>query len=210
MEKMLERLDSFMKKEGVNDNQMTISSGLSNGLLGKCRKTGRMLSDNIAKILNAYPQLSAEWLLTGRGSMYAREDGEVELATIPLLPMEAVAGPGVPVYNDLPIENYYAVSEFKSSDFLIRVTGDSMTPKFTGGDIVACKKVDVRNLQFLQWGRIYVLYTDSQGVMIKRVQPSEKEDCIKCVSDNTKYAPFDVPFVDIVSLALVNGSISLE
>ena len=38
----------------------------------------------------------------------------------------------------------------------------------------------------------------------------EREGWIKCVSDNEKYAPFDVPMEDIVSVALVNGSISLE
>lgn len=166
--------------------------------------------DTVLRILERFPQVSPDWVLFGKGNML-REDNNIPTENmLPLLPMEAFAGRGVPVYNDLPIEDYYTVKEFHNSDFLIRVTGDSMTPKFTGGDIVACKKVDVANLYFLQWGRIYVLYTESQGIMIKRVQPSDKENCIKCVSDNTKYAPFDVPFGDIVSLALVNGSISLE
>ena len=127
---------------------------------------------------------------------------------IPLIPLEAIAGPGTPVYEDEKEFEYYSVPAFRDSDFLIRVKGDSMAPKFTGGDIVACKLVKERF--FFQWGRVYVLYTQSQGVMIKRIQPSEKEDCIKCVSDNEKYAPFDVPKSDIVSLALVSGSITLE
>lgn len=133
-----------------------------------------------------------------------------ENAGIPLIPLEAIAGPGTPVYEDEKEFEYYSVPAFRDSDFLIRVKGDSMTPKFTGGDLVACKKIDIKSAYFIQWNRVYVVYTQSQGVMIKRIQPSESEDCIKCVSDNEKYAPFDVPKSDIVALALVNGSISLE
>ena len=131
-----------------------------------------------------------------------------EAKKLPLIPFEAVAGPGDPVYEDEKVEDYYMVSEFRNSDFLIRVKGDSMTPKFAGGDLLACKKVN--DIYFLQWGRVYVILTRSQGCMVKRIQPSTREGWISCVSDNPKYAPFDVPMEDIVSVALVNGSISLE
>lgn len=127
---------------------------------------------------------------------------------LPLIPFDAVAGPGDPIYEDERVENYYTVSEFKECDFIIRVKGDSMAPHFVGGDLLACKKVV--NAYFFQWNRCYVILTESQGCMVKRIQPSEKEGYIKCVSDNPKYAPFDVPTDDIVSVALVNGSISLE
>lgn len=208
MEKLIERLDAFMRNEGINDNQMTVNAGLPVGLIGKSRKKGSgMAATSIEKILRAYPDLSADWLLTGRGDMYVGEAG-VEVKNIPMLSVEAFAGPGAPNYNDISFAETYVVREFNDCDFLIRVKGDSMSPKFTGGDIVACKKVN--SLLFFQWGHVYVLYTESQGVMIKRVLPSEKEDCVKCVSDNEKYAPFDVPKSDIVALALVNGSISLE
>ncbi len=208
MEKFIERLDAFMQEEGINDNQMTVNAGLSVGLIGKCRKNGSgMASDSIEKILHAYPDLSADWLITGRGEMYVREEG-VEVKNIPMLSAEAFAGPGAPNYNDISLTETYVVKEFNDSDFLIRVKGDSMAPRYTSGDVVACKKI--LETLFFQWGRVYVLCTRSQGVMIKRIQPSESEDCIKCVSDNERYAPFDVPKSDIVALALVNGSISLE
>ena len=211
MEKFIDRLDSFMQKEGINDNQMTVNAGLSVGLIGKCRRNGNgMASDSIEKILHAYPYLSADWLIAGTGDMYKKED-EKEVVSLPLLPIDAFAGIGRPTYSDLNAEDYYVVREFRNCDFLLRVTGDSMCPKFSGGDIIACKRIDVSSdMLFFQWGRIYAIRTKSQGVMIKRIQPSEKEDCIKCCSDNEKYAPFDVPKEDIVALALVNGSISLE
>lgn len=210
MERFIDRLDMFMSREGLNPNQVTVKAGLSVGLIAKCRKNGSgMASDSIEKILCAYPSLSADWLITGRGDMYKDEREAAPVATaLPLLPMEAVAGHGSPVYDDEKAEALYSVSEFKDCDFLIRVKGDSMSPKFTGGDLLACKKVV--DAYFFQWGRVYVLLTQSQGCMVKRIQPSENEDCVRCVSENPKYAPFDVPKSDIVSVALVNGAISLE
>ena len=59
-----------MKSKGINDNQLTIAAGLSVGLIGKAKSSGKGMSAvNIEKILLAYPDLSAEWLLTGKGEM---------------------------------------------------------------------------------------------------------------------------------------------
>jgi hypothetical protein len=64
------RLDKFMKFKGLNDNQLTVQTGISVGSLGKQRKKGRSLStQSVAKILNTYCELDALWLLTGRETM---------------------------------------------------------------------------------------------------------------------------------------------
>ncbi len=74
-EKMIEdifidRLQAFFDHEGLNDNQVTVAAGLSVGLINRTRKSrSGMTSGNICKILKAYPQLSADWLLTGQGNM---------------------------------------------------------------------------------------------------------------------------------------------
>lgn len=128
---------------------------------------------------------------------------------IPLLPYEAVAGYGVMNYTDLRAEDFYVVSELRGADFLLRIKGDSMTPKFNGGDIVACRKIELSQLRW-QFHRIYAIYTNSQGVLIKRIEAGEEPDCVTCVSENPAYPPFQVPVEDIASVALVIGAIVLE
>lgn len=69
-EDFFDRLDKFLKFKGLNDHQITVQAGLSIGVIGRQRKTGRALAvANIAKILYAYPELNADWLITGRGEM---------------------------------------------------------------------------------------------------------------------------------------------
>lgn len=180
--------------------------GLSNGQINKMNNGTN--TTTLGKIAEVCPQLNLRWLILGEGAMLKDGPSYESETRIPLIPFEAVAGHGSPVYEDEKVEERYTVSEFRDCDFLIRVKGDSMSPKFTGGDLLACKKIT--DTYFFQWGRCYVIYTQSQGCMVKRIQPSEREGWIKCVSDNKDYAPFDVPLDDIVSVALVNGSISLE
>ena len=73
-ERFIDRLEAFMKAEGLNVNKVTVAAELSNGLLGKALKTrGSMNSDSVERILCAYTNLSAEWLMTGKGTMYVND-----------------------------------------------------------------------------------------------------------------------------------------
>ena len=63
------RLDMFMRYRGLHDNKISLTAGISNGLIGKGRKRGGISQENISKLIHAYPELDANWLLTGQGSM---------------------------------------------------------------------------------------------------------------------------------------------
>lgn len=208
-------LRSFLFFNDVSQIEVAEYLGISKGQMSKLVSGASNLRvEQLEKLLMNDKGWNTEFLTnpawTELESAKSRQEkkGAGEKAGIPLIPVEAFAGKGEIPFGDIANVDYYIVNEFSGSDFLIRVKGDSMSPKFTGGDIVACRKVE--SWLFFQWGRVYVLSTKSQGVMIKRVQPSDREDCVRCVSENEKYAPFDVPKSDIEALALVNGSISLE
>lgn len=128
---------------------------------------------------------------------------------IPLIPISAMAGAfsGDQVVLDYECERF-VVPTFKGAEFLISVKGSSMYPKYNSGDIVACKRIPLRDIYF-QWNKVYVLDTD-QGALIKRVKPGSDKDHILIVSDNTNYDPFELPLSRIYNVALVIGVIRLE
>ena len=163
----------------------------------------------IYDILSSDLGISPNWLILGEGPMLSPSRVETPHPShdIPLISMEAAAGQGSSFCDSEIPEDVYTITEFNNSDFLIRVKGDSMAPKYNGGDLLACKKVPEI---YFQWGRVYVICSQSQGTMIKRVLPSESDAFVRCVSDNPKYPPFDMPKGDLLSVALVNGAITLD
>ena len=133
---------------------------------------------------------------------------EGSMEGIPLIPTSAMAGAFTSDISFMEYEcEHYFIPDFKGADFLIRVSGDSMTPLYCNGDIIACRKI--AEIHFFQWGGVYVLDT-SQGVLVKYVEECEKnDDCILCVSENKRYKPFPLPKDDIRSLSTIVGLVRL-
>ena len=161
----------------------------------------------VAELCRAFPKVNANYILTGKGSMFLEEclNGTVE--TRPRIPYDAEAGSltdAVDGVTEVQCERLAVVAAFPKYDFTIRVTGRSMEPYYFAGDEVACLRVN--ESQFLQWGRVHVLDT-VQGVVIKRIY--ENGDCIRCASFNPEYPDFNVPKADIRSYNLVVGALRL-
>lgn len=134
-----------------------------------------------------------------------------DYAGIPLIPIDAMAGFGE---GDIHVMDYetsmYKVPEFEElrTDFMIRVKGSSMYPKYSSGDTVACKKLNISDM-FFQWNKVYVLSTE-QGAIIKRVKKGSDDEHILLVSENPSYEPFELHLSQIYAIAIVIGVIRME
>lgn len=220
-----ERVLQIAETKGIAKERFFEKIGMSYGNFKGKSKTTPLNSNAIEDISSMFPDISLKWLITGQGKMIDKEDSDdLQEATaykqpphspnsIPLIPVEAFAGAatnnGYAVDFDT-IEERYNVPLFdnKGVDFMLYVRGASMYPRYSNGDIVACKFVKERI--FIQWNKVYVIDTKSQGAMIKRLLPSQDPEYITCRSDNPEYLDFDVPLCEINNLALVIGCIRLE
>jgi SOS-response transcriptional repressor LexA len=190
----------FFRKTGMSASNFK-GKGLSSELGG----------DKIAKFLSVYPDVSAEWLITGKGPMLINKDTSEY--------------PNEPYYNK-PInlqykacsfyksmdsfceetEPYFRIPDFSKAEFLERVKGDAMSPKYNNEDLVACKK----ETSFIPDNKIYAIRTKSMGLIIRRVSPAEKSTHITLISENKDYPPFDIPFTEVEDIALVLGAVTIE
>lgn len=173
--------------------------------------------------------INSSWLLTGKGDMLVKNDVQQnvetkreaipamegipsDIAPIPLVTEHAAAGFGNDCFSiqESDVKDYYIIPKFRFNhvDFMIEVSGISMYPHFKSGDVIAC--TILHEAKYIQWNRCHVIATRDQGILVKRIMPSEKEGCFKIVSENKDFPPFDLPKEDITGLALVVGCVSLE
>ena len=154
-------------------------------------------------------ELAEKPMVTEETRTYFVDDKESK--SIPLIPIDAMAGFGTGSVQVMHYEtSKYIVPEFSelNVDFMIRVKGSSMVPKYNSGDLVACKKLVITDI-FFQWNKVYVLDTE-QGALIKRVKKGSRDNYILLISDNKNYDPFELHLSKIFAVALVVGVIRLE
>lgn len=191
-------------------------------------------TDIISKLCIEY-HISPSWLLTGEGDMLkqhtpqkeqtkSRQEAEMiptistcndtldNAPLIPLVTQNAVAGFGNENFTiqEADVKEYYVVPKFRyhQVDFMIEISGSSMYPKYNSGDVVAC--TILHDGAFIQWNKCHIVATREQGILCKRLMPGASDDCLKMVSDNPNYPPFDVPKNEITGIALIVGVIRLE
>jgi len=198
-----DRLKAYLSAKNISMAEFGRRIGVSGAYVTSMRKS--IQPEKIEKIRVEFPDLDIDWLLTGnekevkqhinnafdtrpRVDQYAAGGGNEELDGVTLAQCEQI--PVVPM--------------FPRYDFTMRVTGESMQPYINPGDEVACLKIEESS--FLQWGRIYVLFT-SQGVIVKKI--FDVGDGIRCVSFNENYPDFTIPKSEIYSFNLVIGLVRL-
>jgi repressor LexA len=195
-------------------NEIQVSTSLITEI---CKKRTNAGITPIQNLINRFPQVNSNWLLTGEGDMLKDKKLKAVLADerdkgYPLINVTAIGGVGNSVFSftDRDIKAYYKIPKFshKKVDFMIEVEGSSMYPKYNSGDVVAC--TIIKDSAFIQWNKTHVIATREQGIIIKRIKKGLEDDFLTMVSDNNSYDPFEVPKTEITGIALVVGVIRLE
>lgn len=209
---LINRVKDIINDLGISEREFASSIGIGqrsiNYYLKGQQKPGL---DLIVKIADTYPDISMNWLITGDGDMRGKSILlPSQLKPLPLYDVDAAAG-----YESFDVmiskekvAGEFVIPTFASADWMIHVRGASMYPKYSSGDIIACKAI--KESRFIQWNKVYVVATREQGLLVKRLMPSEKAGHIKAVSDNERYPPFDIPEDEIFGIALVLGAVKLE
>lgn len=209
-----DRISEFIQYKNITIAEFERNVSLANGYIKKFK--GSIGSDKLSNIISYYPDININWLITGEGSMLKSENSNMvaeplveygKKQTKPRIPYTAAAGSLTSAVEGITAdqcEQIPRINIFPEYDFTIIIKGDSMEPKYEGGDEVACKRID--STSFIQWGKVHVLDT-AQGILIKRTY--EDGDRIRCVSYNQEYPDFSIDKSEIYSMSLVVGLIRL-
>ena len=156
-----DRIIQFVDYKGISFNFFEKNIGASKSYISNTKNISAKVVSNILRI---YPELSPEWVLTGEGSMLKKEN-----AVKSNFPVKS-EDKGVPYYNvdfvggfDLVINDQTTIPEYlidfpkyNEATCWCNVTGHSMEPEITHGDIIALKKIE--DISFLPYGEIYAIH----------------------------------------------------
>lgn len=175
--------------------------GFSNRYVKTLEKSSPTV-ESVEKIIATFPDVDKCWLMTGET---AEPGTKAEQDTRPRIPTSVAAGSLMGFADAIQAhdcEMQPVIRNFPTYDYTIIIKGDSMEPKFEGGDEIAIKKVT----SFVEWGKTYVLDT-RDGAVIKRI--FDNGDSFRCVSFNKEYPDFNVPKDDVFGVYKVVGLIRI-
>ena len=214
MSQIVQRLKDYIDYKQISIAAFEKSVGLGNATFNKVLKSGGAIgTDKLEKILNKYPEINNNWLLTGEGNMLQVESK----GKIPVYDVASIGG-----YNDVVanVSNSGHISEwidagdwFPEATSAIHHYGDSMV-EYPSGSILALKRVN--NPTLILNGRNYVIETEDFRVT-KQLQ-DDGGDYITAYSTNKEtypdghliHSPIRIPKESIRHIDLVLGCVTIE
>lgn len=215
-----ERAIEFVKFKCISMKTFETMCGLSTGYVTSMRKG--FGPDKLNNVLTAFPELNRDWLLYGEGPMvkdkFVGKSSDGPKNSLPIFE-DAKFGCSPSGFEGALEKNkadgYMVVPGlvYDGQTFIVRARGESMINKdnpersIPNGAYVAIRK---SNLSTLQWGEAYALSTDD-GCIIKRLYPSDHDDCVKCVSFNEKeYPSFELHSSEIHDIGIVKAVLTVS
>lgn len=201
-----QRIKTFMNHLNIGQRKFEMSVGLSNGYINSLRKSPS--ADKIQMIIDTYPQLNIDWLLSGEGEMLKSDTPTPEISYTD----------GVPYFNEdfmLGFDELIAPNS-ANPEYLIRMpgyekatlwcnaSGHSMEPEISNGDIIALRRIE--DISFLPFGDIYGFVTTNGMRTIKRLGRSSKPDHYRLIPTNKDYDEQDIPVNKILIAYRVMGA----
>lgn len=188
-------LKGFRKEKKLTQGEVASLFSCGQNNISMQEKTNRDLTDEQIEILiNRFDEDSVM-------KYYAKE--AVEEADIPKVSFTE----GVPYYNvdfiggfdlvmnDQTINPEYLIDfkKYNDADYWCNVTGHSMEPEITHGDMIAMKKIE--DFSFLPFGEVYAIVTTNGMRTIKRLGKGDDKEHYNLVPTNksTEYSIQELP-----------------
>ena len=194
----------YLATKGTTPYEFYKKSGVTRGVLNQ---NNGISEENIARFLAYAPDVNVEWLITGRGSMMGNNEKELTTQNIndgaPYYDVDFIGGFDE-VFNDQTVNPELSITNgiCPRAQLWCNITGHSMEPTISNGDIIALRQCSVQDIQY---GEIYAVVMDSFRT-VKMLRRSDTPGMIRFVPVNTAdFDPQDFPVKRILKIYEVVG-----
>jgi len=196
MSGILPRIEKIAQNEGITIGALERSIGASKGVLSRAIANRTDIQSKwLQSLVENYPQYSASWLLSGAGNMLNTGARDASFSEQPR---------GVPFYDvdfcggfDMMLNDQTAVPtgyidfpQYNKADSWARITGHSMEPLISNGDIIALRRVEDWQ-SYILYGEIYGIMTDEYRT-VKRVRKTQDPNKILLEPINKDFDPTEL------------------
>ena len=214
-----ERISQLVDKYGDGKNTVFASLIGSNEANVRGYRNNTMPKyDFLEKIAKSF-DINLKWLLTGEGSMLevCRSYDNTKVDNIPTINKEYIGSPYYNVdfiggfdslMNDQTINPDFYINYppyNKDGVVWVNLTGRSMEPELSNGDIIALKPMNTP-IQYLPTKEIYAIVTEEWRT-VKRIELSDRDGFIRLLPSNPEYKAQEIPISMITRVYAVLGSI---
>ncbi len=185
------RIREIMNYYSLNINSLSVRLGYKHdttirNIVSEKGRQSKPSNDTLNKLIQEFPEIDFNWLLTGEGSMLKSAKDEAAITTtlqtnyIPLVSQYAYAGylcgfADEEYMETLPTIPWDVNNEPKGTYLAFEVKGDSMDDRsyesILDGDILYCRRLKESlweyKLHFNSWDFVIVHKTD--GILVKRI-----------------------------------------
>lgn len=217
-----ERFDAFIRHKSLSRRKFQEQIGVSNSYIQNISKG--ISNDVLNRISIQYPELNANWLLTGEGEMITSEERQNKTITIPQSTITVNKRKGALIYDidatcgfdgrdiefvDEKVVGSIDAPEINPESKIIFATGDSMLPLITSGDRIVIRRIE--SWDYFNYGQVYLIITNEYR-FIKRVRkhPKDEENLILLRSENPEYDDIDLPKKEIIHLFIVENILAIK
>lgn len=181
-----ERFKKFIAYKRLSQRRFQASIGVSSSYINGI--TDGIGAEVLRKVSIEYPELNTDWLLTGNGEMLDPQQSFIEPAInytkgVPYYNVDFIGSFDI-VMNDQTVNPEYLIDfqQYNEATCWCNVTGHSMEPEITHGDMIALKKIE--DTSFIPFGEVYAIITTNGMRTIKRIGPASQPENYSLIPTN--------------------------
>ena len=215
MDTILSRIQELAATEGITIGALERVIGASKGVLSRAISNGTDIQSKwIQRLVENYPQYSANWLLSGKGDKFSEKSKDLptinqDFIGAPCYNVDFIGGFDIVMNDQTTNPDYYINYPPYNKEGVVwcNLTGHSMEPELSNGDTIALKELTTP-IQFLPSGEIYSIVTEEYRT-VKRIRLSSKEGYVRLIPSNKseEYCEQEIPISMIIKVYAVLGSI---
>lgn len=194
---VIKRIGAFIEEKELTQKELAKAIGVSQSVVSETLKGKRSAKTLAKKISKTYD--IPLFQLTGEKE---KPEGT------PYYNVDFLGGFDMVINSqkeDDQADGYVKIPKYEKATCFCHITGKSMEPEISNGDIIALRKID--DWHFLPYGEVYAIVTKNEMRTVKRLGPSENEDSYILYPSNKspEFAPQVLEKKDILQVYEVMG-----